>query len=80
MDPAISSADFLKIQDELVFVAENDEHGDIARGDAVVDESLVDEVLNLDGQEEMEDEEQSSPLVGELDAHGNLVSPSSQTP
>ncbi|KAF7291202.1 hypothetical protein MIND_01263600 [Mycena indigotica] len=44
-----------QLQDDLGFVSENDEHADIARGDALVDESLMGEVLE---EEERVDEEE----------------------
>jgi hypothetical protein len=61
---------------ELQFVAENDEHADIAAGDQIIDESLVNEALSHTepSAETLEAETQSTePIVNSV-LHDQLVS------
>ncbi|KAF7290788.1 hypothetical protein MIND_01319700 [Mycena indigotica] len=43
-DITVSPQDFATLQQEFTFISENDEYGDIARGDVQVEESLVDDL------------------------------------
>ncbi|KAJ7707928.1 hypothetical protein B0H16DRAFT_1824162 [Mycena metata] len=47
--PHISPAEFEKLTEQLQFIDENDEYGDIASGDKVINDSLVDAILEASG-------------------------------
>ncbi|KAJ6482041.1 hypothetical protein C8R47DRAFT_1283386 [Mycena vitilis] len=42
----ISQAEFAQLTDQLEYIEEHDEHADIASGDRVINDSLIDEVLD----------------------------------
>ncbi|KAJ6532970.1 hypothetical protein B0H19DRAFT_1187271, partial [Mycena capillaripes] len=46
----ISLGNFTQLNDQLDYIEEHDEHGDIATGDQLIDDSLVDEVWTLPRQ------------------------------
>nr|GAT42819.1 predicted protein [Mycena chlorophos] len=56
----MTTADVQQLQNELDFISENDEHADIARGDVLVEESLVGEVLGQEDELQDDDEDSAS--------------------
>ncbi|KAJ7762431.1 hypothetical protein B0H14DRAFT_3165638 [Mycena olivaceomarginata] len=81
----ISESSLAQLNDELAYIEENDEHGDIAAGDHLIDESLVEDPLendeeNLNAEEAAFCDEESviseqlrdtkERLTDEIKAHG----------
>ncbi|KAJ6610745.1 hypothetical protein B0H10DRAFT_2224787 [Mycena sp. CBHHK59/15] len=76
----MSLNNWTQLNSEFQFIAENDEHADIAAGDRVIDESLVNEVLDhLESSAGTpEAETQSSEVITDSELHKQLVSVKAQ--
>ncbi|KAJ6449147.1 hypothetical protein C8R47DRAFT_1265583 [Mycena vitilis] len=71
---SISSREFSQLSNDLDYIQENDEHADIAAGDRVIDDSLVDDVLeNLEEKPgQVEAETRASEAVKDSVLHKHL--------
>nr|GAT43213.1 predicted protein [Mycena chlorophos] len=85
VNPVMTSEQVSQLSNDLNFISENDEYGDIA-GDAEIDESLVDEIFGADTQSSDDTSDDADPtpdsasarylasvktrIVAEIAAHG----------
>ncbi|KAJ7168288.1 hypothetical protein C8R43DRAFT_945485 [Mycena crocata] len=75
-DPVlISTGEFMQLNEQLEFITENDEHADIATGDRIIDESLIDDVSDSTdaNAEAAEAETRSAQPVQNSALHNYLI-------
>lgn len=74
MSSRLSDADYSKLNEDLNFIQERDEHADIAAGAQTIDESIVDEILESseDSAAAAQRETQSSEVKDDSCHHQQL--------